>query len=161
MESLQEQVYQQFLHFDWDSLPEFVEGLGQILDSHLASLKEQDPLVSTIPAAERQQLVDQAKSFFFCSHTGHILNLDEFYAWKRNNGDKISLVNEPSADEIAPQDEGSSDSAEVPYSSNYQNVVELIMAGKPVPGIKEIPDTVLTEQASESTSAARKKPWEN
>ena len=39
-------------------------------------------------------------------------------------------------------------------------MVELITTGQPIPGIKEIPDTVLEGQASRSTPVKRKKPWE-
>ena len=47
-----------------------------------------------------------------------------------------------------------------PYPLSFSHVVELISSGKPVPGIKDIPDTVLEGQASQSTNQARKKPWE-
>ncbi len=39
-------------------------------------------------------------------------------------------------------------------------MVELITTGQPIPGIKEIPDTVLEGQASQATPVKRKKPWE-
>ena len=48
-----------------------------------------------------------------------------------------------------------------PYPMTFNEIVELITAGKPVPGVKEIPDTVLEGRASESTSSGRKKPWES
>jgi hypothetical protein len=38
--------------------------------------------------------------------------------------------------------------------------VELITSGQPVPGIKEIPPTVLEGQGTEPTKPRRKKPWE-
>ncbi|OBA22249.1 hypothetical protein METBIDRAFT_67792 [Metschnikowia bicuspidata var. bicuspidata NRRL YB-4993] len=153
----QERVYAEFSTFDWSSFTEFKEGLGEILQGHLESLQERDPSVKTIPAAEKQQLTDQAKSFFFCSSTGHILNLDDYYAWKRNNGGKITLLEESSKEEDVSDDK---DSSEAPYSSNYQELVDLIVSGKPVPGIKEIPDTVLSDKSSEPKAEKRVKPWE-
>lgn len=149
----QEEVYQQFDAYDWASFDDFQTGLTEILDNYLVSLKEQDSSVTSIPAAQQQQLTDQAKSFFFCSSTGHILNLDDYYLWKRSNGGKITLLEDP-------VQEPPSDEADAPYSSNYQNLVELIVAGKPVPGIKQIPDTVLSDQRSESLAQTRAKPWE-
>lgn len=151
----QEKVYIEFDNYNWDSFKEFQEGLSEILESHLEQLKESDPSVDRIPAPQKQQLIDQAKSFFFCSHTGNILNLDDFYAWKRNNGGKITYVDETEA-EATPRDVPD----QVPYSNNYQHVVDLIVSGKPVPGIKHIPDTVLTEQSSKSEAPIRRKPWE-
>lgn len=159
----QEEVYKEYLNYDWDSDKDFQEGLKEILESYLSNIKEQDPLQISIPYLDKTQLTNQAKLFFFCQKTGHILNLDDFEEWKIHNGDKY----EKSAkiDELDNhKDDGQVDDAlgteDPPYSSNYQNLVELIMSGKPVPGIKEIPSVVLTDQGSEPRAAQRKKPWE-
>lgn len=47
-----------------------------------------------------------------------------------------------------------------PYPTSFAHIVELITSGQPVPGIKEIPSTVLTGQGTEPAKARRKKPWE-
>ena len=47
-----------------------------------------------------------------------------------------------------------------PYPTSFSQIVELITSGEPIPGIKEVPDTVLEGQASQPTTAKRKKPWE-
>ena len=47
-----------------------------------------------------------------------------------------------------------------PYPTSFSQIVELITSGEPIPGIKEVPDTVLEGQASQPTTAERKKPWE-
>lgn len=151
----QEKVYIEFDNFDWDSLKDFQDGLHEILHNHLEKLKESDPSVSTIPAIEKQQLVDQAKSFFYCSHTGNILNLDDYYAWKRNSGGKITSIEESQQEPPVGEEK-----EQAPYSNNYQHVVDLIVSGKPVPGIMQIPDTVLTEQSSTPEAPVRAKPWE-
>lgn len=61
--------------------------------------------------------------------------------------------------------DGSSDAvttaAAAPYPTSFAHVVELITSGKPIPGIKEIPDTVLVGQETKSNHEKRKKPWEN
>lgn len=36
----------------------------------------------------------------------------------------------------------------------------LITAGKPIPGIREIPPTVLEDQATKPAASKRRKPWE-
>ena len=47
-----------------------------------------------------------------------------------------------------------------PPRLSYQEVVELIQSGKPIPGIKQIPDTVLDGQGTQSSQPRRRKPWE-
>lgn len=169
----QESVYTEFLNFDWDSSTDFQNGIAEILDGHLELLKEQDPHVTQIPAADKQQLIDQVKLFYFCSQTGHILNLEDFYVWKHNGGGKITLLpdseekashvkiaEEPLEKAVVPEDNVTAETEETPYSSNYQQLVELIVSGKGVPGIKQIPDTVLKGQESKLEAKSRAKPWE-
>lgn len=47
-----------------------------------------------------------------------------------------------------------------PYPTSFAHIVELITSGKPVPGIKEIPPTVLEGQGTAASKPKRKKPWE-
>lgn len=188
----QEDVYKQFLNYDFGADDDFVTGLQEIIDGHVESLREQDPL-ATVLAADRAQLTDQAKVFFFCLKTGNILELDEYRVWLARGGNRYKKsgqieeieegptggeqtakgeqtqaaigdgTNATSLDTTSQAPEGTASQAPegtAPYSSNYQNVVELILAGKEVPGIKEIPDTVLPEQQSEAQASQRKKPWE-
>ena len=49
---------------------------------------------------------------------------------------------------------------DAPYPTSFADIVELIVAGKPIPGIKEIPDVVLDAPTEAPAVAARKKPWE-
>lgn len=149
-----EETYIEYLNYDWESFQEFQEGLNHILDNYLTNLKELDPSVTSIPALDQQQLIDQAKSFFYCSHTGNILNLDDFNEWKIVNGDKYDKNKKITEITEEPT------STDPPYSSNYQQLVELIVSGKPVPGIKHIPDTVLSDQSLKSDAKPRLKPWE-
>ena len=60
------------------------------------------------------------------------------------------------------QGKGTIDSAggAAPYPTSFAQIVEMITTGKPIPGIKEIPDTVLSGQGTESKHEKRKKPWE-
>ena len=48
----------------------------------------------------------------------------------------------------------------VPYPRSFAEVVELIHSGSSIPGIEAVPDTLLEGQASTTTAARRKKPWE-
>lgn len=48
-----------------------------------------------------------------------------------------------------------------PYPTSFADIVELITQNKPIPGIEEIPDTVLELGSSKrDTAVRRKKPWE-
>ncbi|CAK7894026.1 hypothetical protein CAAN1_02S02146 [[Candida] anglica] len=166
MTNPQEEVYKEYLNYDWKSFTEFQEGLEEILTNYLENMKESDPSITSIPALDKQQLIDQAKCFFYCSHTGNILNLDDFQQWKIHNGDKyflnpkITEIHEPVPEVKQVDDSEAVESGEPPYSSNYQELVELIVSGKPIPGIKDIPDTVLSESSSKPEEKQRVKPWE-
>lgn len=47
-----------------------------------------------------------------------------------------------------------------PYPPTFAQIVEMITSGAPIPGIREIPNITLPDQASVSTMAKRRKPWE-
>jgi hypothetical protein len=47
-----------------------------------------------------------------------------------------------------------------PYPPTFAEIVELITSGKPIPGIKDIPPTLLTSQATKPTASKRRKPWD-
>jgi len=48
-----------------------------------------------------------------------------------------------------------------PYPTSFADIVDLITQNKPIPGIEEVPDTVLEPGSSKQDKAARrKKPWE-
>jgi hypothetical protein len=47
-----------------------------------------------------------------------------------------------------------------PYPTSFAHIVELITSGQPIPGMKEIPPTVLEGQGTQASKPRRKKPWE-
>ena len=47
-----------------------------------------------------------------------------------------------------------------PYPTSFSQIVDLITNGQPIPGIKEVPNTLLSGQESLAVTAKRKKPWE-
>ncbi|ERF77068.1 hypothetical protein EPUS_06286 [Endocarpon pusillum Z07020] len=48
-----------------------------------------------------------------------------------------------------------------PYPTNFSSIVDLITRGQPIPGIENIPDTVLDPSLSQPDSTPqRRKPWE-
>ncbi|CUM62986.1 uncharacterized protein PRCAT00000547001 [Priceomyces carsonii] len=164
MSGTQEDIYKEYLNYDWDSFREFQDGLREILDNYLKNLQENDATISSISPHDKQQLIDQAKSFFYCSNSGNIMNLDEFKAWEKENGDKYrrskQIVELEEPDQIQSSNDTENMESTAPYSSNYHELVERIITGKEIPGIKQIPDTVLPEKSSQSHAKLRVKPWE-
>lgn len=47
-----------------------------------------------------------------------------------------------------------------PYPTSFAHIVELITTGQPIPGIKEIPNTILEGQGTQAEKPKRRKPWE-
>jgi len=74
-------------------------------------------------------------------------------------GNTSCNVNVPLERGPGPADSDSVQS-EPTYPSSFARIVELITTGKPVPGIQQIPDTVLEGHQTPSTVAGRRKPWE-
>lgn len=46
------------------------------------------------------------------------------------------------------------------FPTSFSHIVDLIKTDAPIPGVKEIPNTVLEGQGSRSVEQQRKKPWE-
>jgi hypothetical protein len=49
---------------------------------------------------------------------------------------------------------------QAPYPPTFAEIVSLITSGAPIPGIKDIPPTLLTDQATKPSASRRRKPWE-
>ena len=56
--------------------------------------------------------------------------------------------------------DGSPGDSAAPYPTSFAHIVELITSGKPIPGIKDVPETVLSGQETQSKCERRRKPWE-
>ncbi len=144
-------VYQQFHHYDFDGNNEYKEGLVAVFQKYIFMQAEKDPSLkkevdagnldtNKIKPEDKDQLIAQTKVFFFCKQTGNILDLDDYRRWVSSNPPELN----------SPQ-----------YSANYEQLVDMIVNNKPIPGIKKIPDTVLDPQtSSKHVLKERSKPWE-
>jgi hypothetical protein len=74
--------------------------------------------------------------------------------------DEVIPGTEDSPAGIPPAAPANSSEPAAPYPTSFAHIVELITSGQPVPGIKDIPPTVLEGQGTEPTKPRRKKPWE-
>jgi len=54
-----------------------------------------------------------------------------------------------------------STAADPPYPPTFAELAALIASGEPIPGIRDIPDELAPEPASEPKAQARRKPWED
>lgn len=96
------------------------------------------------------------------------LNLQDYKAWLQMSSPSARSPG-PGAQRIMPEPTHSptkqmppAHSQEEPsYPSSFAHIVDLITSGKPVPGIQQIPDTVLMGHDTPSTKPKRRKPWES
>ncbi|KAK6341024.1 hypothetical protein TWF696_009335 [Orbilia brochopaga] len=154
----------------WEDDPEFQSGLTQILAA------------TTDPAAVRQ-LTRQAKCFFYARKIGRPISFPLYAAWldreessaapRRRSSpsrdhelgppldptpiDSISRVNTATD---TPTTTTNSSTDGTPYPTSFAQIVELITSGKPIPGIREIPNTLNAAPPTQSTAQQRRKPWE-
>ncbi|ODQ66594.1 hypothetical protein NADFUDRAFT_41228 [Nadsonia fulvescens var. elongata DSM 6958] len=162
-------AFQQLDNYDWDGDQAFQRGLSILMAKVDNSPKEATDLIL------------EAKIFFLRRLKGISIDFNEYKQWKDqlpvHSG--LQLIDQyPSAVSIPPtkSDDNNTECSvaskvvaqselspisDVPYSSNFTQIMEMILSGTPIPGIKTIPDTVLgDEAASESKISRRKKPWE-
>ena len=75
----------------------------------------------------------------------------------RNPADNVFLPTGENATNVAVPQPGDQPA---PYPISFNQIVDLITTGQTVPGIKDVPDTVLAGQESRPSTAKRMKPWE-
>ncbi|KAG7010184.1 hypothetical protein G7Y79_00001g004560 [Physcia stellaris] len=160
----QPHVFQQLDEYPWDSDKEFQSGLHAILGS--GSSPDQ-----------AEYLTLRAKCFYYSRKTHVGIDFDAYRLWRSqhrlqttegtSNPQKDIIVSNIALDasasptlEVSPAQPSANEDA-APYPTSFSQIVDLITSGQPVPGIKEIPDTVLSGKESNPKSAKRKKPWEN
>lgn len=155
-------VYQSFKEYDFDGNKEYLAGLEAVYQQYLVFQADKDASIkkdldehnfdtTKIKPAYKEQLDTQAKVFFFCKQTGNILDLDDYNRWEATVASEPEMA--AGAATLSKEDP--------PYSATYEQIVDMIVNNKQIPGIKQIPDTVLDpETASKHTLKARQKPWE-
>ncbi|OAL71329.1 hypothetical protein A7D00_4229 [Trichophyton violaceum] len=162
-------IYQRLSSYSFTEDPEFKHGLAVILGQ------------PGTPATDEQvnrtdELVMKAKCFYFSKKYAIQPPIDHtsYQHWRqpqsRNENIPISSTsdnndgNEAAQSESVPVStapgESKSEEGQPAYPSSFARIVELITTGQPIPGIQQIPDTVLTGQETASTAQRRQKPWE-
>ncbi|PLB43099.1 hypothetical protein P170DRAFT_418765 [Aspergillus steynii IBT 23096] len=142
--------------------PEFSQGLSVILGHPNVPVTETELM-------RDDDLVLRAKCFYYSrkERLAEPLNFLDYKAWLRVSS---PLTTSPGSDGFKTVSEQThSPSKQIPapaqqepsYPSSFAHIVDLITSGKPVPGIQQIPDTVLMGHDTPSTKPKRRKPWEN
>lgn len=152
-------LFHQLDSYPWDDDQEFQGGLNAILGS------VQDP-------SRVEHLTLRAKCYYFARKAGAHVDFDGYERWVSRrgadgagNGAADDDDDDAAAAAAAAAQQGDAGPAEggiadAPKPASFADICELIAEGKPIPGIKDIPDTILEGQASESQAEKRKKPWE-
>ncbi|KAH4199190.1 hypothetical protein HBI73_072600 [Parastagonospora nodorum] len=150
-------VYEALERYSWDDDVEFQAGLSAILGSN--STPDQ--------AAE---LALRARCFYYARKFNMNIDFDGYKAYRNARGrppptqplnvtPPLVVPGNEAPSGIMPTSSSTSEPP-APYPTSFAHIVELITSGQPVPGIREIPSTVLTGQGTEPVKAHRKKPWE-
>ncbi|KAJ5686197.1 hypothetical protein N7536_008816 [Penicillium majusculum] len=159
-QSSEAQVFERLHTYSFTSDLEFANGLSIILG-------HPDTPATEVEMNRDDDLVLQAKCFFF-SRKENLTPAIDFVAFKSwlaarttepqgldNTNLQISEASDPSTS--GPE---SSTNPEPAYPSSFAHIVELITTGQPIPGIQDIPDTVLSGHDISSEKPRRQKPWE-
>lgn len=133
-------VFHQLDSYPWDEDQEFQGGLQAILGS------VQDP-------QQVEHLTLRAKCYYYARKAGATVDFDGYKNWvesRRAGGATGTSQSEQAAGGMGG----------APKPASFAEICDMIAEGKPIPGIKDIPDTILEGQASEQQAQGRKKPWE-
>ncbi|KAF4553966.1 Hypothetical protein D9617_5g068410 [Elsinoe fawcettii] len=148
-------LFEKVDNYDWDNEQEFQGGLQAILGS--ASSPEQVA-----------HLTLRARCFYYSRKFGTKVDFDGYQGWRNaqpgqtNGSNAASLQPAETATSSAEPEAAAATNAHgnAPTPASFAEICQLIAEGKPIPGIKEIPDTVLEGQATAPSKPKRKKPWE-
>ncbi|KAH8820563.1 hypothetical protein F5884DRAFT_54387 [Xylogone sp. PMI_703] len=152
-------IFNQLDTYPWDKDGEFQIGLSAILGS-------------TTSPAQIQELTLRARCFYLSRKKSTPIDFDAYkthFLSKYPDGlPKEALERKsasPTQDRTQPRIESDANNDTVPqkdapYPSSFAEIVALITAGKPIPGIREIPPIVLEDQATRPAASKRRKPWE-
>ena len=158
-------LYRQLDQYPWENDHEFQGGLQAILGS------VHDP-------AQVDHLTLRAKCYYYARKFGAPVDFDGYKQWTENRRRDQSAQRpapEVDAEEVPACSDGTTEAngptvkpdavpdgiGKNPHKpASFAEICDLIAEGKPIPGIKDIPTTILEGQASESQAQERKKPWE-
>lgn len=150
----EESTFRRLESYPFSRDPEFQSGLSTILSSN--------------PSQDPELLILRARCFYFARKSHTRISFESYKSWRDERSLPPVSDATASSETLAPWQQANgvtspsqkSEQGAAPYPSSFSSIVDLITKGEPIPGIKEIPDTLLTGQDSAPSTAKRKKPWE-
>ncbi|KAF9126059.1 hypothetical protein BGW39_006954 [Mortierella sp. 14UC] len=162
----QEQLFQKFESYDFGTDANFQTGLKSIIGNN-----------QNRSAQEQQDAVEKAKYFYFSRFVQNF-DYNQYQAWRKLKAFTTSEQEEQdtqtggssapttiTATETVEEESQSSSATAAPaadpsYPKSFQEICELIASGKPIPGIRQIPNNLAEGTPSEAKLAPKLKPWE-
>ncbi|KAF9404627.1 hypothetical protein BGZ94_004041 [Podila epigama] len=151
VEPAQEQIYAKFESYDFDNDNTFQSGLKSIVANNQTKTEK-----------EQADAVQNAKFFYF-SRFIHQFNYQQYLAWRTAGGSSATREKTEETQAEPPsisECEAPSDSNNPSYPKSFQEICELIASGKPIPGIRQIPNNLAEGTPSAPKLAPKPKPWE-
>jgi Family of unknown function (DUF5572) len=166
-------IFSSISRYPFDTDPEYLNGLATILGHPSA-------LPSPSEVSQNADLVLQAQCFYFARKHGlPPIDPSGYRTWLQTHSSnapaslpaagQASDIPAPAA-QAEPATASSIPSAPIttettderpPYPTSFEAIVDLITRNEPIPGIEEIPTTVLDHGSSKvDHTPRRKKPWE-
>ncbi|KNE63678.1 hypothetical protein AMAG_08775 [Allomyces macrogynus ATCC 38327] len=133
-----------FDQYDFDHDATFQSGLAAIL----ARTDAADP-------SARARATTKAKQFYY-----HKLQQAAGHATASAPATVGAVAATTVHEPTAPADTNTAADDEPAYPATFAEIVKLVSEGKPVPGIRDIPDVLNTAPPAVSRMAAPRKPWE-
>ncbi|KAJ5907998.1 hypothetical protein N7495_000680 [Penicillium taxi] len=151
------EIFEQLRSYRFTEDPEFANGLAIILG-------HPDRKATAEEINQEDDLVLQAKCFFF-SRNKQLSPAIDYAGYKTwltstapdNQPRELKPIKISSSSSVDAEESPSPDPS---YPSSFVHIAELIATGQPIPGIQEIPDTVLEGHDITSEKPRRQKPWE-
>lgn len=170
-----EKLFKELDSYNWDKDAEFQVCVHTVyaiqfnpIDEWFTDVRKAGLSAILGPNPSHSQLRDltiRARTFYYSRKTNQKIDFDaykahlalrspdEFPAPKLSDAGESSTPL-PQAGDAANADPNPS------FPTSFADVVALINSGAPIPGIMDIPDTVLTDKATQPAASRRKKPWE-
>ncbi|KAF9201802.1 hypothetical protein CPC16_003701 [Podila verticillata] len=152
-EPTREQIYAKFEGYNFDNDATFQTGLKSILGNNQGKSEK-----------EQEDAVRNAKFFYF-SRFVHNFDYQQYLAWRaagESSQETQEVKEQQQTTEAAPVQEvlEPSSDANPSYPKSFQEICELIASGKPIPGIRQIPNNLAEGTPSAPKLAPKPKPWE-
>ncbi|KAF9983917.1 hypothetical protein BGZ75_004535 [Mortierella antarctica] len=160
-------VFKKFENYDFEGDATFQNGLKSIVNGNQDKSER-----------EQQEAIQNAKYFYFSRFVQNFDN-NQYQAWRaqqpaapgstsgpseatrEGNESQHGQICTPDTTHVtAPAPSTTTAGADPSYPKSFQEICELIASGKPIPGIRQIPNNLAEGTPSEAKLAPKLKPWE-